>query len=496
MRDSGINLLLALLSAGLLVLIFLRFELAILAPVALAPFLVAMAREPLWKRRAGIAWAAGFVYWFGVCYWIQFVLSVHGGLGEAGGWAVFVLFALAKGLHFAAFGLLAGMLMRKAWAVPAVAALWVGIERTHGPLGFAWLTLGDAGVDMTVPMRLVPYIGVYGVSFAFAMMAAAVALAMLRRPRRELLWIAVLPLLYLLPALPEPRPGDRIAAVVQPNIGEDFQWTLDSVENIVRRLSMLSFQAALLPNEPPAELIVWPEAPAPFYYDSNERFRTQVNNLARATGAHVLLGTVAHTGEGAPLNSATMVTPQGERLGRYDKIFLVPFGEFVPPLFGFINKISSEAGNFHPGEQIVVFPMGERRLGSFICYESAFPHLVRRFAAEGAEVFVNLSNDGYFGQSAARKQHLRLVRMRAAENARWIIRSTNDGVTAAIDPAGRVLQRLPENVQGADRLRFGYNPDTTFYSRNGDWFAWLCLLAALAAVASTPIPSYRPEKRP
>ncbi len=135
-------------SAILLILIFPRFNLTWLAPVALTPILIACAMEGSWKRRFRNGWLAGFVFWFGVCYWIQFVLEVHGGLGRWGGWGTFTLFAVLKGLHLAIFAALAGFLMPRPWAIPAVAALWSGIERTHGPLGFTWLQLGNAGIGM------------------------------------------------------------------------------------------------------------------------------------------------------------------------------------------------------------------------------------------------------------------------------------------------------------------------------------------------------------
>ncbi len=173
-------------SAILLILVFPRFNLTWLAPVALTPLLIACARESSWRRRLVNGWAAGFVFWFGACYWIQFVLEVHGGMGRWGGWSTFVLFALLKGLHLALFSPLVGFIMPRAWAVPATAALWTGLERTHGPLGFAWLNLGNAGIDMPVPMRLAPITGVYGLSFVFAMLGCAVALVLLRRPRREI----------------------------------------------------------------------------------------------------------------------------------------------------------------------------------------------------------------------------------------------------------------------------------------------------------------------
>jgi len=469
------SVLLSLASAVLLILVFPRFELVWLAPAALAPLLYAIADEPSWKRRFLLGEIAGIVYWFGICYWIQFVLEVHGGMGTFGSWSVFALFCLGKALHMAAFAALAGPLLATWYAIPAVAALWVGLERTHENLGFAWLPLGNAAVDMGVPMRLAPWIGVYGVSFVLAMMSVALTLAALRQPRRRLLWLLALPALYLLPELPAPARGSESAVLVQPNLPQDQHWTEESTRRMHDRLLRISLEAALAAGEQPAKLIVWPEVPAPIYYENDARFREQAQKLAHRAGAHFLFGTVAYTREGSPLNSAQLLTPQGEPAGRYDKMYLVPFGEFVPSLFGFVNRITKEAGDFAPGRDLIVFRAGDRRLGAFICYESVFPHLVRRFAAAGADVFLNLSNDGYFGQSAARRQHLLIVRMRAAENRRWIVRATNDGITASIDPAGRIAEFWDPHIEQAGRMSYSRIRETTSYTRYGDWFAWLCL---------------------
>ena len=149
-KRSGIvlNWILALASAALLILTFPKFSLVWLAPVALAPLLVSLAREPRWPRRFLLGWGAGVVYWFGVCYWIQFVLAFHGALGDPAGWAVFLVFCIAKAIHLGVFAVFAGYLMQRWWAIPTVAALWVAVESTHGALGFAWLTLGNAGIGM------------------------------------------------------------------------------------------------------------------------------------------------------------------------------------------------------------------------------------------------------------------------------------------------------------------------------------------------------------
>src|SRR3984957_5726615 len=242
---SFLNWLLACISALLLILVFPRFNFTWLAPFAPAPLLIAVAREPRPWRRFLLGWVAGIIYWFGVCYWIQFVLSFHGGLGGAAGWAVFMLFCFTKALHMAVFALLAGILMRRWWAIPAVAALWVAIEATHGSLGFAWLALGNAGIDMGLPMRLAPLTSVYGLSFVFMAMATALALAVLGRPRLHLMWLLLLPFFLFLPPLPDARRGHDTAVLVQPNISEDTQWTAESVDRMQQNLAGISLRAVM-----------------------------------------------------------------------------------------------------------------------------------------------------------------------------------------------------------------------------------------------------------
>lgn len=480
----------ALLSSALLIFCFPRFNLVWLAPVALTPLLLAITRERHPWRRFLLGWIAGFVYWFGVCYWIEIVLAVHGAMGTGLAWAMFLLFSVAKALHMGFFALLAGILMRRWWATPAVAACWVAVEVTHGSLGFAWLALGNAGVDMGIPMRLAPFTGVYGLSFVFVTMSAALALAILRRPRLELLWLAPLPLLLLLPAMPAAEPGEDAALLVQSNISETQEWSPEILTQTVREQAALTLRGVLQPGTHAPSILVWPEVPAPYYYEDDARFREYVDNLARMTHAYLLLGTVAHTANRAPLNSAQLIAPDGSAVTRYDKVNLVPFGEFVPWPFDYLaSKVSTEVGDFAAGKRVVVSSTGDHRIGAFICYESVFPNFVRKFAANGAEVLFNISNDGWFGQSAARRQHLDIVRMRAAENRRWILRSTNDGITAAIDPAGRLRGRLPSNTRAAYYAGFTYIAAQTPYTRFGDWFAAACALFTTLCLVSSALPA-------
>ncbi len=449
----------ALLSGVLLILIFPGFNLTYLAPIALFPLLWELNRKPqIWK-----GYAAGFFFWFGVCYWIQFTLVNHGGTGQTLGWFLFILFCMAKAVQLAVFAWLAGMALQTRWSVPVVSALWTLLEWTHQYTGFTWLLLGNATIDWPILPRLAPWTGVYGISFMLALVAATLV-------KRQWGWLGILAIPLVLPTLPASIPGRASALVVQPNISEEEQWTPDSLMRTDRRLQELS-----APKKP-VDFIVWPEVPAPIY-DTD----TGLPEIARSAHAHFLAGVVSRAQDGAPLNSAVLFSKDGKFVSKYDKVNLVPFGEFVPWPFGLVTrKISSEIGDYQAGTKVVVAD----RAGTFICYESVFPNYIRQFARDGAQVLFNISNDGWFGKSAARFQHFEIARMRAVENRRWIIRVTNDGISGAIDPAGRVTAEGPLYREAAGLMAFNYESSTTFYTRHGDWFLLVCV--AVSALGFIP----------
>jgi len=211
----------------LLLLVFPKFDLHFLAPIALTPLLVAAAGLSNGWRRFAVGWIPGIVFWFFLCTWIQFVLEDHASMGKWGSWGSFVLFAVLKGLHMGVFAWLAGPLikLKGVYSVPAVAALWTGLERTHATFGFTWMQLGNAAINMSVPLRLAPFVGVYGMSFVFAMLSTAAACVVLRQPRVKLAPLLLLPLLYLLPAIPQGIATTESALVVQPNIDTEQNWT-------------------------------------------------------------------------------------------------------------------------------------------------------------------------------------------------------------------------------------------------------------------------------
>jgi apolipoprotein N-acyltransferase len=480
---------LAVLSGLLQILIFPRFSITPLALVAVAPLLVACAREESWRSRFLVGWLAGAVYWGGVCYWIYDVMHSYAGLSAAGAGAIFLGFFLAKGLYLAVFSGFAGPLMRQAWAIPAVAATWVCFEGLHQYLAFTWLQLGNAAIDLPLLSRLAPITGIYGPSFALVMFNVAVAVLVVRRGFRELAWLSPLVPLFFLPALPIEFPAVETARLVQPNVHPDElregRWDYRRHAQHLERMAYLSAEGAEQIDPTPPSLVIWPEYPVPAYYSQDEGFRDYIGELAKRVGAPIIFNSIERGGPdgGSPLNSALVIDEHGDLLSVYSKMFLVPFGEFVPwPFSLFINKITLEAGNFHPGAEVVVTEAAGHRIGTFVCYESVFLRGVREFVHQGAEVLVNISNDSWYGRSAARHQHLLIARMRALENSRWLLRATNDGITSVIDPAGRVSASLPSFEQNVLGARFSYREDLTWFTRFGQWFLTLCAAGSFAGV--------------
>lgn len=188
-------------------------------------------------------------------------------------------------------------------------------------------------------------------------------------------------------------------------------------------------------------------------------------------------------------NSAALVSPDGRWVSRYDKVHLVPFGEYVPfeKVFAFASGLTKEVGDFTRGTSRQPLEASEQKLGVFICYESVFPDEVRQFVAKGAQILVNISNDGWYGDSGAYAQHLSQSRMRAIENNRWLLLDTNTGVTASVDPYGRIVARLPRKMRLTLEGPYSLTNVTTFYTRHGDWFPSLCAIISLVALTVRPL---------
>ena len=528
---------LVVLSSLLQILIFPLPGLYIFSWVAFTPLIVALLRARpageleidgsvnLQAAKPGqaflLAYLSGILWYAGTCYWIYDTMHQYGGLNAPLAALALFLFCLYLALYHGLFGLLlslaAGPGRDNRIALVAAPFLWVAVELARTLVtGFPWNLLGTAQVDNISLSRITTWTGVYGVSFEIMLVNAALAAAfLLPRRKRSTLLIASLAAAAVLQAgrlVDAPAaPADRRALLVQENIPVDANWTRDTFEGTIRELSDLTIMTAESSSRPAGstagriDLIAWPESPAPFF-SNDPLFRNPVSQTARDAHVWMITGAIGSKSDlqgGVPgsqvYNSAALISPSGEWVARYDKVHLVPFGEYLPfpKVFAFVGGLSKEVGEFQKGASRAPLDAGGTRLGVFICYESVFPGEVREFAAQGAEVLVNLSNDGWYGDSGAYAQHLNQTRMRAIENDRWILSATNTGVTASIDPYGRTVARLPRKQREALVAPYGLTSVTTFYTRHGDWFAWLCAIisagALLARFANLSTPGKKVE---
>jgi apolipoprotein N-acyltransferase len=518
--------LLVLLSSLLQVLVFPLAGLYVLSWVVFAPLIVAVLRARpagalevegsanLQAAKPGqaflLTYASGILWYAGTCYWIYDTMHKHGGLSAPAALLALFLFCLYLGLYHGLFGLLLSLAVGSGRddrrALLATPFLWVAVELARTRVtGFPWNLLGTAQVDNISLSRITTWTGVYGVSFEIMLVNVAVAAAFLvpRKKRNTLLMASFAAAAVLQAGKLVDAPAlatDRAALLVQENIPVDTNWTRNTFEQALRELTDLSVKDVTAESSASGkiDLIVWPESPAPFF-TNDPLFRDPVSRMARVTDSWVVTGAIGSTpaksgGTGSQVfNSAAFVSPAGEWTARYDKVHLVPFGEYLPfpRLFAFAGGLTKEVGEFGMGESRAPLDAGDTRLGVFICYESVFPDEVRQFANNGAQVLVNLSNDGWYGDSGAYAQHLNQTRMRAIENGRWLLSATNTGVTASIDPYGRTVERLPRKQRAALVAHYALTSVTTFYTRHGDWFAGLCAIISAGALLTRFV---RPKK--
>jgi apolipoprotein N-acyltransferase len=442
--------------------------------------------------------------------WIATVLTVHGGLSVVGGWAVLLLIAVAWGILTGAFAWSVHRLSRQSIELACIGApfLWVTFEfaRAHLPeISFPWNLLGYPAATNPGLVQLTTITGIYGLSFlvaGFNGLLGWTSASSRLTIRTRIIYSAAATAILLSVALAGPRlvpqPQARhFARAVQLNFPEVESYPADWFQAHSADLGEIE-RISLAPTAEKPDLLVWPEAPAPFSFQ-DPQFAKLASTLAIRFGHPFLAGVIewkpavdpsdaAPHGNLLPYNSALLIDAQGQRTFVYDKVHLVPFGEYEPfPLIHHVvSSVSSEVGGFHKGNKYVVgkLPAGNA-FGVFVCYEAIYPGEVRRFAAGGAQLLINISNDGWFGRSAAAEQHLRMARVRAVENRRWLVRSTNNGFTVSVDPYGRIFEPLPPDVRAAADLPYDFRTDETIYTRFGDWFAWLCVLVSVILVVAT-----------
>ncbi len=517
--------LLVVLSAVLQVLIFPLPGVYVLSWVALAPLIVALLRArpagelevagALRLRPASpgqaflLAYICGILWYAGTCYWIYETMRQYGGLSAAMAVVALFLFCCYLGLYHGLLGLLLGLLADPSRdyrrALAATPFLWVAVELARTRVtGFPWNLLGTAQVDNAALCRIAEWTGVYGISFEIVLVNVALAAAFLvpRAKRGAMLAAAVAAAAVLQAGTLIETPvasADHKALLLQQNIPVAANWTPAYFQQTLSQLAAISAKAAS--DSTNIGLIVWPESPSPFF-TNDLRFRTVVSEMARQSKAWVVTGAIGTAnappggGNSQVFNSAALVSPNGEWTERYDKVHLVPFGEYLPfpRLFAFAAGLTKEVGEFGRGDSRAPLDGGGEKLGVFICYESIFPEEVRQFVARGAQVLVNISNDGWYGDSGAYAQHLNQTRMRAIENNRWLLSVADTGVTASIDPWGRVTARIPRKQRTTLAASYGLTSVTTFYSRHGDWFAYACAIISLGVLLASLASLKKPQE--
>ncbi len=505
--------------AGLLSpLCFPDFHFGWLAWIALVPLHLALDGPPntMTPRRAlWIGWLAGFLAFTGIMSWVVTAMHQYGKMPLIASYPVMWLLAAYLGLYVGLYASAFAWLVKRMPAAASLGApcLWVALElmRAHFLSGLPWMLLGYSQYQWLPIIQIADITSVYGVSFLIVLVNIALADLVLwawrrfhRQPLLRFPWHApaaaaltvMVALVYGQVVLSNATPADApslAVGLVQPNIDQAHKW-----DQAYRRETLDRYAALTARASQGTDLVVWPEAATPFFFEEEPLYRVEVAVLVHRHGVPLLFGSPAlrRYPNGRPylLNSAYLLSPNGQITGRYDKRHLVPFGEYIPfhsSVLFFLDKLVEGIGDFEAGTTPTVFGpavvAGDARpnISVVICYEVIFPNLVREFVAEGATVMATITNDAWFGASSAPYQHFAMVVFRAVENRIAFARSANTGISGLIDPSGRIISSTPIFTEQAITGRLPLRQTTTFYTRYGDVFAYACvIITALLGIAA------------
>jgi len=450
-----------------------------------------------------LGWLCGFVFYVGIIYWIVVVTTTYGKLTYPLGILVMLLLVSYLSLYIGLTLAIARFIEEKiAFSVPTTLPfIWITMEYLRSFLltGFPWESLGYSQYRSLLLIQCADITGVYGISFLIVYLNATLY-ALLRGipdkkiPYKEIILailMVIVVALYGRWRLIEIKKVTEASVtmnvgLIQGNIDQGIKWNKAFREKAITTHQQLSMKA-LHEN---TRLIIWPESSTPFYFQSEQDYQHRIFEIIYDSDTYLLLGSPAYTlrdGKWGNFNSAFLLSPSKKIIGRYDKIHLVPYGEYVPlkRFFPFIHKMVEGIGNFYPGQKTSLLTMPEASFGVLICYEIIFPDLTRRFIKKGAKFLVNITNDAWFGKTSAPYQHLSMATFRAIENRRFIARAANTGISALIDATGKIKSSSTLFTEALITGKIRLLNIPTFYSNYGDVFALISTLlsAALFLVA-------------
>ncbi len=497
-RKKAITYLPAIASGILISLAFPVFDLFFLAWVGFVPLLLSLrgksGREPF-----NIGFVFGIVYFFGTLYWIYHSINYYGGVSFPASISVVLLLCCYLALYPAIFSFLFSSMLRKT-KLPALLTapvIWVVLEfmRSYALTGFPWSSIGYSQYRFLPMIQVADITGVYGISFLVLAVNGAVVDALFLKERvREmplfpvsftyagfasLAAVLVLSLGYGAWRLGQERKGHSITVgIVQGDIEQDKKWEPRYQQAVLDTYFALSKTAAV--SSP--QLIIWPETAVPFLFGSDSGNSRKLVDFEKSLGTDLLFGSVvvkeASKGNILLSNSAVLLDREGKTVYSYDKIHLVPFGEYVPlrSILFFIDKLVAGIGDYIPGKEYMRAETGFGDFGTLICYEVIFPGLVRKFYTDGGDFIVNITNDAWFGKTTGPYQHFSMAVFRAIENRKPLIRAANTGISGFIDSSGRVLARTPlfQRLELTGTVKT--DGTLTFYTKYGDLFSYLCIV--------------------
>lgn len=492
--------LLAVLSGVMLTASFPPAKAAWLSWFALIPLLNGVRKESP-SRAFKLGFLAGVTHYLTLMYWILVVLEHYGGLNIVFSFAILGLFCIYLSLYPALFACLASTLRGFPFAACLLASLWVCLEFARAKLltGFPWCLLGHSQYDCLELIQISGLVGVYGISFLIALSNVVLYVLLFDRPFEKkgvLKWELILALIMLsltltyghlhLKGIQETEKGQEPVrtTIVQGNIDQSVKWHPAYQEKTIRaydRLTRSSLSFA-------PDLVVWPETAVPFFFQDLSPLSHRIIALQREMGADLIFGSPAYrTGpEGTSyLNRAYCLPFDGGEASYYDKVHLVPFGEYVPmkKFLPFVQRLVPAAGDFISGKRPAPLKRPALTLGVLICFESIFPELARQQTRAGARVLVNLTNDAWFGMTSAPHQHLSMAVFRAVENRRPLIRAANTGISAFIDPGGKIIDRAGLFTEAVLSHEVKPSPPCqTLYTRYGDLFVMALSMISLVTV--------------